>query len=193
MSRNSLLEEGAITEVQMTATRLEPTTTYFVNEHSTIQPNWPNYWAVLWVLISKAHLTVSYYHVMYEFEGESTLYSLPECQGTSCLKQVPYQKFKWHQRDSNLQPLIWYSNTQSFSQTGRVSDMIITWSQMQWLWIRILLLSLKLWCLLRARSSLTSLQTIEWEFILKLVPDMIITCTHKRLKLFLNIKRNFQF
>ena len=31
---------------------------------------------------------------MYEFQGESTLYSLPECQGTSCLKQGPYLKFK---------------------------------------------------------------------------------------------------
>ena len=29
-------------KVQMTATRLEPTTTQFVSEHSTIQPNWPN-------------------------------------------------------------------------------------------------------------------------------------------------------
>ena len=33
-----------------------------------------------------------------------TLY-LPECQGTSCLKQVQYLKFKWLQLDSNLQPL----------------------------------------------------------------------------------------
>ena len=34
-----------------------------------------------------------------EFQSESTLYSLPECQGTPCLKQVPYLKFKWQQRD----------------------------------------------------------------------------------------------
>ena len=36
MSRNSLLEVGAKSEVQVTATELEPATTYFVNEHSTI-------------------------------------------------------------------------------------------------------------------------------------------------------------
>ena len=36
MSRNSLLETGEKSETQVTATGLEPTTTYFVNEHSTI-------------------------------------------------------------------------------------------------------------------------------------------------------------
>ena len=36
MSRNSLLETGAISEVEVTAMGLEPTATYFVNEHSTI-------------------------------------------------------------------------------------------------------------------------------------------------------------
>ena len=59
----------------MTATGLEPTTTYFINEHSTIWPNWPNDWAVLWVLICTAHLIVCFYHVTYEFESESTLNS----------------------------------------------------------------------------------------------------------------------
>ena len=49
----------------------------------------------------------------------------------------------------------------------------------KWLWVWIPLLSLKLqiWHLLRARSSLTFRQTIEWGFTLKLVGDMIITCT----------------
>ena len=59
----------------MTATELEPTTTYFVNKHSTVWQNWPNDWAVLWVLICTVHLIVCFYHVMYEFESESTLYS----------------------------------------------------------------------------------------------------------------------
>ena len=47
----------------------------------------------------------------------------------------------------------------------------------KWLWVRILLLSLKLqiWRLPRARSSLTFRQTIECRFTLKLVRDMIIT------------------
>ena len=59
----------------MTTTGLEPTITYLVNEHSTILPNWPNDWAVLWVLICTVHLTVCFYHVTYEFESESRLYS----------------------------------------------------------------------------------------------------------------------
>ena len=45
----------------------------------------------------------------------------------------------------------------------------------KWLWVRILLLSLKLqiWRLLRASSSLRFRQTIECRFTLKLVLDMI--------------------
>ena len=62
MSRNSLLKTGAISEVKVFATGFEPTTnkhsneldpnwtwTEFEmdsNEHSTIQPNWPNNWAM---------------------------------------------------------------------------------------------------------------------------------------------------
>ena len=38
-------------------------------------------------------LTVCYYHVTYAFHNESTLYSLPECEGTHCSKQAPYLKF----------------------------------------------------------------------------------------------------
>ena len=59
----------------MTATGLEPTTTYLVRKHSTISPNWPNDWAVFLVLICTVHLIVCFYHVTYEFESESTLYS----------------------------------------------------------------------------------------------------------------------
>ena len=49
--------------------------------------------------------------------------------------------------------------------------------QTMWTWVGISLLSLKLqvWCMLRARSSLTFRQTIECGFTLKLVHDMIIT------------------
>ena len=36
---------------------------------------------------------VCYCRVTHEFQSESTLYSLPECQGTPYLKQVPYLKF----------------------------------------------------------------------------------------------------
>ena len=34
--------------------------------------------------------TVCYYDVTYEFQSESTLYNLPQCQGTPCSKQAPY-------------------------------------------------------------------------------------------------------
>ena len=56
----------------------------------------------------------------------------------------------------------------------------------KWLWVRILLLSLKLqiWHLLLARSSLTFRQTIEWGFTLKLKRDMIITYSKKFLIIF---------
>ena len=56
-----------------------------------------NDWAVLWVLICTVHLTACHYHVTHESQSESTLYSLPECQGTPCSKQVPYLKVKWQQ------------------------------------------------------------------------------------------------
>ena len=61
----------------MTATELETTTIYFVNinEHSTILPNRPNDWTVLWVLVCTVHLTVCSYHVTYRFHSEFTLYS----------------------------------------------------------------------------------------------------------------------
>ena len=49
-------------------------------------------------------IIVWYYRVMYEFQSESTPYSLPECQGTPCSKQASNQKFKWQEQDSNPQP-----------------------------------------------------------------------------------------
>ena len=59
----------------MTAMRLEPTTTYFVNEHLTIWPNWPKDWALLWEIFCTLHWILSYYHFMYTIQSESTLYS----------------------------------------------------------------------------------------------------------------------
>ena len=46
-----------------------------LNKHSTIWPNWPNDWAVFWVLICTVHLTVSSCHDTYALQSESTLYS----------------------------------------------------------------------------------------------------------------------
>ena len=59
----------------------------------------------LYQFVGFGFLTVCYYHVTYEFQSESTLYNLTECQGTPCSKQVSYLKFKWQQRDSKPQPL----------------------------------------------------------------------------------------
>ena len=38
--------------------------------------------------------TVCYYHVIFKFQSESALNSLPECQGIPCLKQAADLKFK---------------------------------------------------------------------------------------------------
>ena len=59
---------------------------------------------------------------MYEFQSESTLYSLAECQGTPFLKQALYLKFKWQQLDLNPQALSSQPNTQPFSQGGQIIE-----------------------------------------------------------------------
>ena len=75
MSRNSLLEADAKSVVLVTVTGLEPKTTWFVNEHWTIWWNWPNDWAVFWVLSRMVQLNVCSFHVTYAFYAESALYS----------------------------------------------------------------------------------------------------------------------
>ena len=50
-------------------------------------------------------LTLCSCHVTYAFQSQSTLYSLPECQGTPCSKQARNLKFKWLQLDTNPEPL----------------------------------------------------------------------------------------
>ena len=41
------------------------------------------------LLTTTITITVCYYHATYEFSSEFTLYSLPDCQGTTCSKQAP--------------------------------------------------------------------------------------------------------
>ena len=55
--------------------RLEPTTTFFLNEHSTISPNRPNYWTMLWVLFCSVQFTECFYHFKNKFQSESRLHS----------------------------------------------------------------------------------------------------------------------
>ena len=56
----------------MAVTGLEPMTTYFLKEQPTIYPNWPNDWAVLWVLIFTLNLAVRSSHFTYQFQTEYT-------------------------------------------------------------------------------------------------------------------------
>ena len=58
----------------------------FVNEQSTIFPNQPNNWAVLWVLICTVDLAVCSYYVKYDFQSESTLYSFAWMSRNSLLE-----------------------------------------------------------------------------------------------------------
>ena len=74
-SGNSLLKARAISYGEVTADGLKPKPTYFLNGHSTTCEDWPNDWAVFWVLICKVHLTECSFHVMYAFQSESTRYS----------------------------------------------------------------------------------------------------------------------
>ena len=89
----------------------------------------------------RVHLTVSYYHVTYEFESEFTLYSLPECQGTPCSKQAPYLKFKWQQRDSNSHPLSLWMHTRPFSQTGQMIDLCCEYFYVGCIWLYVIIMS----------------------------------------------------
>ena len=91
--------------------------------------------------VSTAHLTVCYYHFIYEFQSESTLHILPECEVTPCSKQTPYMKFKWEQRDSNQQPLITKTNTQNFRKTGQMSEECCDHFSVQWIWLYVIIMS----------------------------------------------------
>ena len=145
---------------------------------------------------NKLVLTVCYYHVTYEFQSESTLYSLPECQETPCLKQAPYLKFMWQQRESNPQPLSSWMKTLPLPKLAKRLSCLVSiylycafdcmllsyhvrvseWSLgAKWLWVPFPLLSHKLQILrlLWARSSLTFRQTTECRFTLKFVCDMM--------------------
>ena len=55
--------------------RLEPTTTFLLNEHSTISQNRSNYWTMLWVLFCTVRFTECFYHFTNRFQSESRLHS----------------------------------------------------------------------------------------------------------------------
>ena len=72
---------------------LEPRTTYFLNEHSTIRPNWPNHWALFWVLISMVDFNVCSCLTTYAFPWHSGNYRV----------WIHSETRTWH--DKNIQSL----------------------------------------------------------------------------------------
>ena len=125
----------------MTAASFEPTTSQCVNEHSTIKPNLPNTWIVLWVLICTLHLTKYYYHGKFEFQSESTLHFLLEYEPTPRRKQAPYLKFKWQQRGPNLPGHSTYLHTQSFCQTRQMNELCCEYLSVQCIWLHVITMS----------------------------------------------------
>ena len=135
----------------MTTTGLEPTINCLVNEHSTISPNWPNDWAVLWVLICTVHLTVCFYHVTYEFESESTLYSclhvkellarnrrdiwrLSDCNGTRTHNHLVRKRTLNHLAKLSK----WLSSAVSTSLYGAFDCVVLSCHVPVWEWIHTL-------------------------------------------------------
>ena len=51
------------------------------------------------------------------------------------MKQVPYLKFKWLQRDSNPQPFSLKTNTKPFSQTGQMIELCCQHWSVQCIWL----------------------------------------------------------
>ena len=69
-----------------------------------------------------------------------TLYTFTECQGTPCLKQAPYLKFKWQQPDLNPQPLSSKTNTQQFSQTGQMIELCSNYLSIWCIWLYVVIM-----------------------------------------------------
>ena len=72
---NSMLETDEIFDLYVTPIALEPRTTSFVKEHSTIWQIGINDWVEFWVLICTLPLSVYYQHLRYAFHSESKLYA----------------------------------------------------------------------------------------------------------------------
>ena len=81
--------------------------------------------------------SVCYYHVTYEFQSESTLYSVPECQGIPCSKQAPLSDSNEIRTHNHLVRKRTLNHLASFAKWLSVR------LQTKWLSVRISLLSLK--------------------------------------------------
>ena len=54
-------------------------------------------------------------------------------------KEAPYLKFKWQQRDSNPRPLSLLTNTQPFSQTGRMIKLCCEYLSVRCIWLYVII------------------------------------------------------
>ena len=72
MSRNSSFEKSVM-KFKLLQRDSYPQLLACKKQSTTLQ-NWPNEWALSWVLTSMVHLTLHHYHVTYTFHSESTLY-----------------------------------------------------------------------------------------------------------------------
>ena len=68
---------------------------------------------------------MSYYHVTQEFQSESTHYSLPECQGTSCSKQASHLKFKKLLKNSVKKLLFVTRHVSDWCKTQQMCDKVV--------------------------------------------------------------------
>ena len=66
---------------------------------------------------------------------------LTECQGTPWSKQARYRKFKSLQRDSNPQPLSWYTNTKPLVQTDQMIELKFQYLSVRCIWLYLLIMS----------------------------------------------------
>ena len=65
----------------------QPNFVSYINAKFSELINFSHQETIGFVIDKFAYITACYYHVTYEFQNESTLYSLLECQGTPCSKQ----------------------------------------------------------------------------------------------------------
>ena len=112
MSNNSLIKTTGKYELKVNTTGLEQSTTLFVKEHSSIQPNYPNDLAALLVLFCRVLLTVCSYHVTYPFWSESTLYNWLKVKEHFAQKRC---KTQLSPQPSNL-----YTSTHPFFQINQI-------------------------------------------------------------------------
>ena len=98
----------------MTATWAESASTKFVNENSTSYPNWPNDWAMLWVLICTVHFGCMSLSCHVRVSDLIHIAYLPECQNRR--KIWSFSDCNWNQTQL---PFSSWTKAQPFNGTGK--------------------------------------------------------------------------